>query len=343
MASFMESCSQAVQGALIAARTAVSQDKVRFKEDGFDLDLTYITNRIIAMALPATSLEAVFRNSINDVAKFLESRHTGHYMVFNLTENAYEAGPFNGAVRHMGWLDHHSPPMIVLIEVVTAIHEFLQADPANVVVVHCKAGRGRTGTVISSYLLYCKHLETPKDAIDFFNIRRSTTGRGVEGPGQVRSVEYLHLWMTERVPTALVFKPPTLYLKRIIMFPVPRLGLRKSCEPHAQIWMNAQVSEELGPTWNSGETKRFHADSSIYMMIEVPKLALTGDVKLRMFNKSLLAKSLLFSLYFNTAMLPADESYLDLTASELDGDITTNTDFSPDFKIRLLLDRIPPM
>jgi phosphatidylinositol-3,4,5-trisphosphate 3-phosphatase/dual-specificity protein phosphatase PTEN len=53
------------------------------------------------------------------------------------------------------WEDHHSPPLSLLFKACVEMHEFLLKDEQNVVIVHCNAGKGRTGTLISSYLLFC--------------------------------------------------------------------------------------------------------------------------------------------------------------------------------------------
>jgi phosphatidylinositol-3,4,5-trisphosphate 3-phosphatase and dual-specificity protein phosphatase PTEN len=49
-------------------REIVSGKKNRFKEGGFNLDLTYITNRVIAMSFPASGfIEKTYRNDIDEV------------------------------------------------------------------------------------------------------------------------------------------------------------------------------------------------------------------------------------------------------------------------------------
>jgi phosphatidylinositol-3,4,5-trisphosphate 3-phosphatase/dual-specificity protein phosphatase PTEN len=88
------------------------------------------------------------------------------------------------------WEDHHSPALQVLFLACQKMHEILTSDPQNVVVVHCNAGKGRTGTLISCYLLFCGLAQTSHDAITYYGLKRFKHGRGVTQPSQVRYVEY---------------------------------------------------------------------------------------------------------------------------------------------------------
>ena len=48
-------------------RTLVSGKKKRFVDRKYNLDLSYITPRIIAMAYPGSGIETIFRNNIEAV------------------------------------------------------------------------------------------------------------------------------------------------------------------------------------------------------------------------------------------------------------------------------------
>ena len=64
-----------------ALKTIVSKKKRRYVDDGFNLDLSYINDRIIAMGFPAENVEAIYRNSLDEVKRFLEQKHHDRYVV----------------------------------------------------------------------------------------------------------------------------------------------------------------------------------------------------------------------------------------------------------------------
>ncbi|XXG56222.1 hypothetical protein AAC387_Pa03g3698 [Persea americana] len=101
----VDSSKSAVKAVQVKARHMVSQNKRRYQEGGFDLDMTYITENIIAMGFPAGDIssgffgyvEGFYRNQMEEVIKFFETRHKGKYKVYNLcSERLYDPSLFEG-------------------------------------------------------------------------------------------------------------------------------------------------------------------------------------------------------------------------------------------------------
>jgi len=114
-------------------RTKVSGAKNRFIDDTYNLDLSYITPRLIAMAFPASGFESLYRNHVDDVANFLNERHNSDFLIFNLSGKKYDNNkfknkvnkPFNKKVQEYEWVDHHAPTLKILFIICREIHILL--------------------------------------------------------------------------------------------------------------------------------------------------------------------------------------------------------------------------
>ncbi|XP_027363447.1 phosphatidylinositol 3,4,5-trisphosphate 3-phosphatase and protein-tyrosine-phosphatase PTEN2A [Abrus precatorius] len=201
----VDSSKNAVKAVQVKARHVVSQNKRRYQEGGFDLDMTYITENIIAMGFPAGDMssgffgyvEGFYRNHMEEVIKFFETHHKGKYKVYNLcSERLYDASLFEGKVASFPFDDHNCPPIQLIISFCQSAYSWLKQDIENVVVVHCKAGMARTGLMISSLLLFLKFFPTAEESMDYYNQKRCIDGKGLVLPSQIRYVKYFERVMT---------------------------------------------------------------------------------------------------------------------------------------------------
>ncbi|EKX54230.1 hypothetical protein GUITHDRAFT_40352, partial [Guillardia theta CCMP2712] len=163
-------------------RSAVSQNRRRYTKHGFDLDLTYITNRIIAMSAPCFGGHTAYRNDIHIVSRFLSLHHYGSFFVFNLCDTYISSDGVMGnyhpqmlfnQVQRIPFEDHAPPLMSELIQFCEEASNWLKAHHNNTIVVHCKGGKGRTGTMIAALLLWTGHRRCAIDAMELFTFRRT--------------------------------------------------------------------------------------------------------------------------------------------------------------------------
>ena len=106
----------------------------RYREQGFDLDLSYITPRIIAMADPGDDDGA---NRLSSIVNLLDCNHRGHFQIFNLSAGSslYDPNVFNNAVMCFPIMEGSVPQFIDMVRFCESVDEFVESHPANVIVV----------------------------------------------------------------------------------------------------------------------------------------------------------------------------------------------------------------
>eukprot|EP00668_Euglena_longa_P048314 GGOE01065382.1.p1 GENE.GGOE01065382.1~~GGOE01065382.1.p1 ORF type:complete len:392 (+),score=93.57 GGOE01065382.1:62-1237(+) len=296
-------------------RGAVSLKKRRFVKDSFDLDLTYITKSLIAMGFPSTGSEKYYRNPADQVERFYDHYHKEHYKVYNLCQERIYQDPnlFHGSWEHFPFEDHSVPtPFSMVLDLCKSVDQYLKADPRNVVGIHCKAGKARTGLMLACVLMYTRpELRKAIDALAFFATKRTYDGRGVTIPSQQRYVSYWEQVLNEcngRVP-----EPRPLRLRALRIFTSTKMpgGL----EPHVMI-LQGEAREPLFDSRKQLKSEVVLRGGRYEFSFSDHDVVLLGDVKFAVYCRGVLQMEQLFHFWVNTAFL---DPLLRLPKSQLDG------------------------
>ena len=176
----------------------VSKKKRRLQTEFFDLDMSYITERVIGMGFPSTGCETLYRNSLEETRRYLDKYHQ-EYKIYNLCIEKDRIYPktnfFNKKVGLFPFNDHAPCPIKLILDFCVDICLYLSLNPGGVAAIHCKAGKGRTGVMIVCYLFFSGLCQTVDEALRHYAKQRTLNNKGVTIASQIRYIRYFESFL----------------------------------------------------------------------------------------------------------------------------------------------------
>ncbi|XP_061585552.1 cyclin-G-associated kinase isoform X2 [Cololabis saira] len=283
-----------------------------------DLDISYITSRIAVMSFPAEGVESAIKNNIEDVRLFLDSRHAGHYAVYNLSKRSYRPSRFHNRVSECNWQVRRAPNLRSLYSVCKNMHQWLKQDQRNICIVHCLDGRAASAVAVCSFLCFCRLFTTAEAAVYMFSMRRCPPGIA---PSHKRYIEYMCDMMAEE-PIIPHCKPVTIH--SIVMTPVPLFNKqRNGCRPFCEVYVGDE--RVLTTSQEYDKMKDFKSEDG---RAEIPlNVTVQGDVLVVIYHarstlggrlQAKMASMKMFQIQFHTGFVPRNATTVKFNKYDLD-------------------------
>ncbi|GAB0091933.1 cyclin-G-associated kinase [Sergentomyia squamirostris] len=288
-----------------------------------DLDISYITSRIVVMPCPSEGLESAYKtNNIDDVKLFLESRHSLAKMsIYNLGPRTCPRLPPPVRTVECSFMYAPPPPKAPLLHAMYSIAEdmygFLTADPKSVVIIQsADTGRATAATMVGALLIYASLVREPEDAMQIFAVKRTPPNMK---PSELRYLYYLGdiLRSTPHFPH---FKPVTLV--SLTAIPVPRMTkARDGCRMYVEVTCHDRI---VFSTVQEYEKMRlYHAGEG---KVSIPlNVTVCGDITVAVFHARNALKGMgrpqglkVCQFQLHTGFIPEEETLIHFDKSELD-------------------------
>ncbi|XP_066046282.1 tensin-1 isoform X8 [Chamaea fasciata] len=263
-------------------------------ESSCELDLVYITERIIAVSYPSVAEEQSYSSNLREVAHMLKSKHGNNYVLFNLSERRRDVNKLHPKVLDFGWPDMHTPALEKICSICKAMDTWLNAAAHNVVVLHNKGNRGRLGVVVAAYMHYSNISASADQALDRFAMKRFYEDKVVP-VGQPSQRRYIH-YFSGLLSGSIKMNNKPLFLHHVIMHGIPNFESKGGCRPFLKIYQAMQ------PVYTSG-IYNVQGDSQTGICITIePGLLLKGDILLKCYHKKFRSptRDVIFRVQFHT-------------------------------------------
>ncbi|XP_065610758.1 tensin-2 [Cyrtonyx montezumae] len=266
-------------------------------------ELSYVTERMIAVRFPVGTDERRFHGDLRDVALLLRARHRDGYTLFNLSEKRHDLIHLHPTVQEFGWPDLLAPPLDTLCAICKALERCLRALPPRVAVLHCRGNRGKVGVVVAAYMHYSRICASAEQALGTATMKQFCEERvgGDMLPSQRRYIAHFGALLSgaTRVNSRPVF------LHHVLLPPLPRF--QPDFRPFLKLYQALQLVHTSG-VYAPGP-------QSVCISLE-PALLLKGDVLVQCYQRWGSARRAVFRAQFHTCALQGER--LRLCKEELD-------------------------
>ncbi|KAL3283147.1 hypothetical protein HHI36_006301 [Cryptolaemus montrouzieri] len=275
-----------------------------------NMDLSYVTERIIAIWFPTSATSHSYRQGQRQASHMLRHKHGNNYMVFNLTEPKRVLKNEHKHVQEVGWTRNLAPPLENLCSICKEIETWLSADEHRIAVLHAKGNKDKLGVIVAAYMHYSSICGSAEQALDRFSMRKFLEENigSISLPSNKRYVDYFAGLLSHniRINTA------PLYLTHVTVLGTPAFE-QGGCKAFLKLYQGQCPVYTSGIYSVANGVRQF----TVNVAGEQRKgLQLRGDILIKCYHRKADGREIIFACQFHTCAVT--DYTLSFTRQELD-------------------------